>query len=471
MDTTVESTLRLLTPKPPRMPGRSHRFAAMFWAGVIALLLQFFLSYVVLDAMGVPLGKVKLHPSTVLVIFGGMWTLAWGKPFLQRCRETPGLMVFIIMIPVLALYRTYFSGYSGAAVYLESYWAAGLLLVMLDTANAPQKRFLARLIIAICVLNVFIALYESVTLTTWFPLILDPDAVDKATNIAADYRPNAFFSHPLNASLVTTMAIFLLYGMHTRTVYAAPIFCILLVGLLAYGGRTALGVTLAITLLMAVYTFIRGIIRRNLKLDFMLVMLLGAVTIPLLVAIIVTQTSIANRLMDSLYFDSSAEARVTQWEIFRHLTLRNWLFGIPKIDLSVLKYQIGLGGKETDIENFWLLMFLDLGVIGFTVFLSVFGMFLYHLGRMSRDFNGWLLVIAALIIDSGANSLGVKSNDLFFEVGFIVAMSGYAEFIRQPRRVRPRLPGGLRLSETALGAVSAAKGRGLRGVTQGGVSD
>ena len=106
------------------------------------------------------------------------------------------------------------------------------------------------------------------------------------------------------------------------------------------------------------------------------------------------------------------------------------MFGISHDRLLDLKYQIGLGGKETDIENFWLLLLLDLGVIGFTAFLAVFAAFLLHIARYSRDLNGWLLVISALIINSGSNSLGVKSVDLFMEVAFLVAISGYAGYRR-----------------------------------------
>ena len=462
----VMRNLRLLTPKllqPAAHPSRNA--TAMFRLGVFAILLQFFLGYVVLEALGFPSNVVKLHPATVLVIFCGMWALMTGVPFQQRCRETPGLVLFVVVIPLLAAYGTYFTGFSGAAVYPESYWSAGLLALMLETASPKQKRFLAKLLLAICVFNVFIAIYESFTATEWFPLVLDPDNVDKLTDIEVDFRPNAFFNHPLTASLITSMAVYLLYTMRMRVIFAAPMFGILLVGLLAYGGRTALGITLIITVLMAFFALFNGIIRRNLKLDFVLVMVAGAIILPIFIALIVTQTSIADRIMDTLYFDGSAAARTTQWEIFKHLTLQNWLFGISHENLSVLKYQIGLGGAETDIENFWFLMLLDLGVIGFAVFLAVFGAFLYHLGRVSRSINGWLLVISSLIIDSGSNSLGVKTSDLFLEVAFVVAMSGYAGYARQPRvalhqivdRLRPVLrPAG------ALGDAAGARNRGLR---------
>lgn len=409
----------------------------MFWLAMFAILLQFFLPYVVFQAMGVDTQKVKLHPSTVLVILCGCYALLKGVvSFHQRYREAPGLILFLFAVPVLFVYSIYFTGYSGSATFPETFWSAAMLALMLETASLKQKRLLGGVLIVLCIFNVFVGLYESVTEHNWFPLILDPDAPSQ--EIQEDFRANAFYSHPLTASLITSMAIFMLYAMRLRFILTAPMFAVLLVGLFAFGGRTALAVTLAVSGLTALFALGAGIVRRNLKLDFVLAIVAASIAIPLMIAVIVTQTSIADRIIDTLYYDGSAQARATQFEVFKYLSLKDWLFGISHDYLIVLKYQIGLGGKDTDIENFWFLMILDLGVIGFSVFVVVFGVFLVHLGRYAGDLNGWLLMISALIIDSGSNSLGTKSCDLFLEVAFLVAISGYAGYRRTSRVVTER---------------------------------
>jgi hypothetical protein len=459
-------TLRLLNPKMLQTTvGQPRRATALFWLGVIAILLQCFLGYTVLEAIGIDTKNVKLHPATVLAVIGGIWALVSGTAFHQRCRETPGLMLFVVAIPALALFASISTGVSGAAIYPETYWSAGLLALMLEPATPKQKRLLAKILIAVCVLNVFVALYEHMTSTEWFPLIVDPDNADKITDADVDFRANAFFNHSLTGSLITTMAIFLVYTMRMRFISASAIFGILLVGMFAYGGRTALGVLLVFTLMTTFYMLMQGIIRRNLKFNFVLSVILGAMVIPIIGYLIITQTSIADRIMDTLYFDDSAEVRATQFKIFSRLTLPDWLFGMSHDHLDFLKFQIGLGSKEVDIENFWLLMILYLGVIGFAVFTAAFLGFLYHLCRVSRNMNGWLLVAAALIIDSGSNSLGVKTYDLFLEVAFVVAMSGYADYAKSPRLVMPRVwerlkPAGRRTG--ALGDVAPAQSRGLQ---------
>jgi hypothetical protein len=93
--------------------------------------------------------------------------------------------------------------------------------------------------------------------------------------------------------------------------------------------------------------------------------------------------------------------------------------------LGLLKYQIGLAATDTDIENFWLLSFLDLGIIGFVVWLVALGLFVVHHGRNSRSPYGWMMLLAFIIIDSTANSLGRKSSDLVFLSAIMIGLSGY----------------------------------------------
>jgi hypothetical protein len=433
MDIPMERNLRLLQPTWTRaLPSRGSGAAGPFWWGVLAIFLQFLITVNLLHAAGINV-PLKVHPGTVIVLLCAIYLLLRGEvPLYRRFRTAPGLMLYLFGIPLLGIYSIMWNGYSGSAVYIESFWSAGLLAIALEPGTAKQKRLLAKILITLCVVNSLVGIYESLTHTNWFPLAFDEDIADLTEELSrfnVDFRANAFYSHPLGASVVTTMAIFLLYRMQIRFVFAAPIFIILFVGLFAFGGRAALGVTVVVSALAALYLLLLGIIRRHLELDFVLAILAAVAIIPLLVAFIVTQTTIAERIIDNLYYDDSAAVRSIQWEVLGHLTLRNWLFGISLTDLENLKYQIGLSTKGTDIENFWLLVFLSLGGIGFVVFLGLFGGFLCYLCRRTRNIFGWLLMLSALVIDSTSNSLGVKSNDLFIETGFLISMVGYEGFV------------------------------------------
>jgi len=440
----VKRSLRLLQPAIPQsFRQQAGGATALFWWGVIAIFLQFLITGNLLQAIGIE-AAIKMHPGSIIVFLCAIYAVFRGTiPLHQRLHDAPGLMAFVIVIPLLGIYSIFFNGYSGSAVYLESFWSAGLLALVMEPATPKQKRTLAKILMALCVFNALVGILESVTHNNWFPFLLDADVQEKIaaiSNAEEDFRANAFYTHPLTASLVTAMAIFQLYTMRLRFIVAAPMFGILLVALLAFGGRTALGVTVVVSALAAFYTLVAGIVKRDLKLGFVLAIVSAVIIIPILGTIVLTQTTIGDRILDTLYFDDSAAARATQWAVLNLLSLRNWLFGISMDDLAVLKYQIGLGGFDTDIENFWLLMFLNLGVIGFLVFLGVFGAFLVHLAGHTGSMFGWLLMFSALAIDSTSNSLGVKSNDLFLEAGFLVAIVGFKDFVPAPRTRRLRLP-------------------------------
>jgi len=377
--------------------------------------------------MAAPGGNLlyKLHPATYLLMFAGVFALFRSKYlFAHLCREAPGLVLFLVVIPVLGLYSIVVSGFTGSAIYLETYWSAGLLAVLLESATDRQHRWLGRLLLWIGVINVLIGIYENLTYTQLFPLAFGSDT-PMITVDQVEFRAHAFYGHPLTASLVTTMAIVLLYAMRTRIWIMVPVYTLLLVGLLAFGGRTALAVTLLISAMAAMFMVARSILTRRLELDLALTIVCGAIIVPLAVAYVVSETTIGDRIFNSLYFDDSAMVRETQWRVLDHLTTANWLFGTSADEIQQIRYQIGIVGADTDIENFWLLMFLNLGALGFAVFVAVFIAFLRHLVHQSRQAAGWVLVIVTILIDSTSNSLGVRSIDLVLLAAFAIAMGGF----------------------------------------------
>jgi len=414
-----------------------------FWFAMFALFLYFALSPNVFGALGLDFGSpdanplVKVHPGTHIVIIAGLFYLCRSKyEFARLCHESPALMTYLLVIPLLGFYAMIWSGYSGSAVYIENYWSAGMMALLLQSGTEEQRRKLGWFLLWVCLINVTVAIYENLTFSHIFPLVLAAEQIDP-TDI--DFRAHAFFGHPLTAALVMFLAFPLVYAMRLRTLLTGAIIGFLLVGMLAFGGRAALGITLIITGATIIYLFFRGILQRQMELDFMVMLVLALIVIPLVLVVVVATTPIADRILGTLYFDDSAMAREEQWKVLSHLTMSNWLFGVSMVDLMHLKYQIGLGRDDTDIENFWLLMFLNLGGIGFAVFVAILLTFLVHLGRYARQPAGWVLLVGAIIIESGSNSLGVKTSDLCIIAAFMVALSAFQKVtvppvVRQPRR-------------------------------------
>jgi len=401
----------------------------LFWCGGCALLVRFLLSVNVFGAFGLdfssPEGNplTKIHPATYIVLIAA--TFFFLQPLhdiANVVRHAPGLVAFLLLVPLLAIYALANAGYSGSAVYIETYVSAGLLALLLHGGTDPQKRKLGIFLLVVVFINAGIGVYESLTYTHLFPLVLGSEEVVPADQ---EFRAHAFYGHPLAASLITVMGIVLLYATRIRVWVMLPLFSCLMIALLAYGGRTALAVTLALTVCTTIVLTMRSLINRHMPLDLGLALLCGLIVVPALVGYVAIETSIGERIFATLYFDSSAQVRAEQWEVLNHLSLQQWLFGISMPDLLRLKYQIGLGNADTDIENFWLLIFLNIGSLGFVVYVSAFLAFLFYLGRQAGGAVGWVLVGSSLFILSSSNSLGVKSSELFFLTGFAIAMSGF----------------------------------------------
>ena len=412
---------------------------------MLAVFLQFLISANTLTWMGIDYDQVggnplvKLHPATYILVFAAFLALFVESPacsgLVRVVRATPGLAAFLFLVPLCAFYSIASVGFSGAAIYIESYFAAGLLAVALEGGTDRQKRAVGKVVLAFALLNVAISVWESLTQTHLIPLqIGDLPNIDLKEG-ADEFRGAALYAHPLTGAFATVLAIYLLLEMRTGALRTAAAFTVLVIGLLSFGGRMALVTAIAFLTVAAVFALFRGLATRRLNLGMLSALVAGGlVLIPLILALVAT-TDLGDRILSHLYFDDSADVRNTQWLVLNHLDLRDILFGVSPTRLNVLKYQIGLAAETTDIENFWLLMFLNLGSIGFLVFLAALIMFLLHLGNMVSTPFGWMLLASAIAIDSTSNSLGRKSVDLCFVVACMVAMSGYRSLRPAPAAV------------------------------------
>jgi hypothetical protein len=432
---------------------------AAFSIALFGVILEFALSGNTLENLGIdyasPGGNpiIKLHPATYLSAIACCMVLFMIRPagsgIVRFFRATPSLAAFTIMILFCAFYSIANVGFSGAAVYVESYLAAAMLAVALEAGTDRQKRSLAWWIISFCVLSIIISIGESITQTHLIPMHFDESAGVELPDDVQDFRGDGLFSHPLTAAGTTSMATFLLLRMRMNGLLKGALFTTMLVGLLSFGGRAALLTTVIIVVLAAAYELLRGIVRRNLSMGFVGAVAAAVLILPPLMIVLVTSTDIGERIITHMYVDESAQVRNLQWQVLNYLNLHDVLFGVAPDRLEVMKYQIGLGSATTDIENFWLLMFLNLGGIGFAIYVTALGLFIVHLGRTANNPLGWMLLISMIIIASTSNSLGRKSTDLFYATACIMAMTGYPKTASAPAKkpVSRDRPMGVRTSQ------------------------
>ena len=431
----MESFVKGANP-PPRIFARHPDYRAALaavheplylWLAFAAIILNLVLPANLLYAWGInydaPGGSplAKFHPGTYLAVIAfAMKLCARRAPFaaLSTClRTNPAAIFFLAMIVFCFVLGILSNGLSGTAMYIENFVPAILLVLILDDASDRAQRVLAYLMLGFCLANAVISVGETLLHQNLVPSYLGNVLVTVAQD---EFRGYALYDHPLTGAAITMIAMFLLLSVPRLSRMHWLMFTVFYIGLISFGGRTALVVTTLILGGWGTLTLVGRGLSRQLQLRDLVIALLAAVAVPAVGFLIITHTSIGERLMSHLFWDESADTRATQWHVLAAMNPMEILFGVSPDRVQDIVFQIGLEFPFQEIENFWLLLFVNLGILGFVLFTAGFTAFLIHLWRRS-PLAGRLLLIALLVVASTSNSLGRKSNLLTVGVPAVLA--------------------------------------------------
>ena len=411
---------------------------------LLAVTCEFCISGNTLDQMGISYSTlggspfVKFLPATYLAIFGAVTSLNSRQGGLGHLfSRAPALLLYCALMVFCAIFAAANVGLTGVGVYIDTFISAGALAIIMVNASARQRAILARLVLAFCVINVLISLAEYVHQEHFIPLTFTNELGNAfSDNQSNEFRPAALYAHPLTGAMATAFGIFLVLAMNLRFVTTGACFVILSVGLLAFGGRAALLVTVSLLLLRVFVTFVRDMIKwRRVNGRLLGVLALAILVLGPLFGFLLTATPVGQRIAARAYYDDSAEVRADQWRVFERLNIEQAMFGTPAAALDSIYAQIGLEG----IENPFILVFLNLGIVGVPFFSGGLLAYFLYIRRAYPD-SGWLLG-AALLILSTSNSIGTKSPDLFMMTACAVSMKSYGRLglIKVARRLRPTM--------------------------------
>lgn len=432
---------RILAPVPPDQTiglRRSDPARYAFVFGFITIVLIFLLPASLLISLKLysdtPGDSVltKFHPATYTAILGA-WFALYGKRrsggVVGLFRERPALAWSIVLILTSAVYSVLSVGLSGIALFVETYLAAALTAIALEMGTPRQLRALGYTMLVFCLINVAMSLMEGATQTHFLPL--EPGLAKNVDNGVEDFRGQALYTHPLTGALVTSMALFSVLGMRLRGSITTVIFGAFVVGLMSFGGRSALFTAMSTIIAVALFQLTSGLATRRLNIGFLGAFITGALLLPVLFAILTTMTDVGMRITSHLYLDDSADVRIVQWRVLPLLHLHDILFGASLDRISQLKVLVGLTGPGADIENGWLLLFLNLGVIGLPIMAGGMFLLLWHLGKRADTSISWLVIIVTVLVSTTNNSLGRKTPDLIFLTAFTIALSGFGSMAKE----------------------------------------
>ena len=401
-----------------------------------ALTLNLLISGNLLFALGIPYASeggnplIKMHPGTwlafaafaaMLVENGGLWRLA------HRQR---GAMLFLGSLALCLVWSAAMTGKSHLIVFLESFLPAGLLGLVVAEAAPDRQRRLGYLLLTLLLANILLALPEIARGGHLVPIQLDRTAFVEPD---AEFRPVALYDHPLTGGMLSMVATFLMLSLRAGRTVRLTLLALSLLGLLAFGGRTALGVTLALLAGWRACTLVRKLLVGRLNSFDVLGTLAGVVLLPVAAAALLLATPIGSRIAARLYLDDSARVRDLQWSILDRMDWHGLLFGISTDRQHAILYQLGLQFPISVIESLWLILLVDLGALGFPLALAGIACLVAWCWRRT-NVAGRLMLLGVLAVASTSSSLGRKSNVLTVLVPAVLVCAP----LGQPRERRVR---------------------------------
>lgn len=339
----------------------------------------------------------KIHPSTYLAFFTfALLIVGRRNPasfFVGFVTRHPGTLAFLFATLMLAAYIV-LDGRKGIATIFDTYLLAVMVVLILAELNDREIGRIEKLIHVLLVANAVIALVEYLIDYRFFPFRFDGAAFEW------DKRSTALLGHPLENAQVTGLYILtLLCGGGERLPRSLRPWVILLqlAALVAFGGRTALLLTVTMAALWSIPHVI-GVMRGR---RFSLLVFAGiAALIPMLALFVglIAYKGFFDVLLERFADDGgSANSRLQMLEIMGQLSGRDLLIGASGDVIDSMRRTSGL---EWGIENPVVRLILYQGVIFTTFLVAGFALLLTEIASKIRPGARMAFVFFIIIINS-----------------------------------------------------------------------
>jgi ABC-type multidrug transport system fused ATPase/permease subunit len=230
--------------------------------------------------------------------------------------------------------------------------------------------------------------------------------------------------HPLNNSLITAFLTLFFVILAEGTTKKFFYLALGLLGIIAFGGRTALAAVIA------AFPFILYFDLKNYGKEeatgkffnyfFLLIVMLS------LCGLVLVLTPFGERIFASSKFDDdSADVRSRVFDMFRHFSTNDLVFGIEERRIQAAMY---LENVEI-IENFWIIWVFKYGFVQ-TALLGIF--LFWFLVSLLKNIHGptrYVLIFVFFLVSSGNNSLA--TNTTAIPIITLAALTGCYAYSRE----------------------------------------
>lgn len=334
----------------------------------------------------------KVHPATYLVVVMFGWAaMTCGNPagYVARAAAVRPAGMLLALSASGLLLQIVLRGGPGMAGVVDTFLLPGLFVVLLADRDAGTWRRLEWLVHAVMLANGLLGLVEFGTGRLMFPYRLDGEV------FASDTRSAGLQGHPLgNATLTATYVIALITGGGTLSaVRRGAMIALQLAALVAFGGRSAMVVTLVLGGGYGVRALHRVLQAGRIPLLAAAAGVLLLTLAPLGIGGLAAAGFFDQLLQRFLSDGGSANARIEMFDLVASLPLRELLVG-P--DPSLVDSLRRVSGLEWGIENPIVRSLVYNGAVMTALMTVTVTLFIVELARNCRP--GTLPPIMAFVI-------------------------------------------------------------------------
>jgi hypothetical protein len=337
----------------------------------------------------------KVHPGTYLIALSLVCVLcSRGNPLgsaLRAARAHPLLAAYAGAMVAGLLWLLARHGTSGAAFMVDTHWSPALVAFALMHFEDERRASLLRLLGVFIAINALVALGEYATAQRLTPLYME----GQAEGFAAEqhFRSSALLGHPLvNSQLTATLlpvALLLTLRAHWRWLHVG----LLLLALLAFGGRTGLALVIVVYGIWAALKLADDAVHGRFS---YLQLTGGSLLLTAAAAVLlgfVWVSGIGQRIFATLHLDNSAQVRLLAWNAFQHLDAVQLWLGTSSQEINAIALKMGLDPVYEAIENGWIVLAMQFGLVFFAVWLAGFSSLMWWMCRQAPP-----LVLAGIVV-------------------------------------------------------------------------
>lgn len=374
----------------------------------------------------------KIHPGTVFIFLSLLLLVAGRNPFekiITIARQCRAFFSLLFIYVIAFVYMSLRSGPAGLAFIIDSHMSAVICAIVLSYAPESACKKAAHVFVAAAVVNALIGTAEAAFNFRVFHF-------DETWSILYEesFRASAFLGHPLDNAIFTALGLFVMMAMRYAKFVKVLLSAILLLGLLAFGGRSALLFSV-VGLCILVANDIRALYAggKATLLQSFTISVFGLIA-PLCfaaLAYLAIKNGVGGRIAESFAWDISAQSRWLSLNVFHYMSSEEILFGASSARMVEIMYKMSTVMNLTNIENPWLMMFMHLGLIVFVFWFAATLAFIAALLK-NKPLALQLAVLGYFAIASTANSFGHKDAGYALMVGAVVCTSRSVGGARKP---------------------------------------